>query len=64
MTTAAEYREFATECTRWAVESESEEMRKTFLDMAQQWIEAALLVEGVITPDATARDTALPAAPH
>ncbi len=56
MTTAAEYREFAQECTRWAAEEESEEMRATFLVMAKQWMEAALRVEGVVTQDVTARD--------
>ncbi len=49
MTTAAEYREFAGECTRWAADEDSEVMRAAFLDMAKQWMEAALRVEGLIT---------------
>ncbi len=64
MTTAAEYREYAQECTRWAAEAESEDMRTAFLAMAKQWMEAALRVEGVIPPDVTERDSTQPTAPH
>ena len=51
-TTAKEYREFAAECLRWATEVDSEEDRKSFLDMARDWTLAALRLEGVLTPDA------------
>ena len=47
MTTAAEYREFAKECTEWAADAESEEMCEAFLAMARQWMEAALLIDGL-----------------
>jgi hypothetical protein len=53
MIAAAEYREYAHECVRWAAEAESEEMRAAFLAMAQQWMEAALRIDGVIAPDKT-----------
>jgi hypothetical protein len=45
MTTAAEYREYAHECARWAAEAKSDEMRQAFLDMANHWLAAAVLVE-------------------
>jgi hypothetical protein len=50
MTTAAEYREYAHECARWAAEAKSDEMRQAFLDMANHWLAAALQVDGLITP--------------
>lgn len=51
MTTAKEYREFAIECLRWATEVESEEDKQAFLDMARDWMLAAMRLEGVLTPD-------------
>jgi hypothetical protein len=51
MTTAAEYREYAHECARWAAEAKSDEMRSAFLDMANHWLAAALKVDGLITRD-------------
>jgi hypothetical protein len=50
-TTAKEYREFATECLRWAMEVDSEEDRKSFLDLARDWTLAAMRVEGILIPD-------------
>jgi hypothetical protein len=50
MTTAAEYREYAHECARWAAEAKSDEMRNAFLDMANHWLAAALKADGLITP--------------
>ena len=47
-TTAKEYREFAAECLRWATEVDSEEDRKSFLDMARDWTLAAMRVEGTL----------------
>jgi len=47
MTTAAEYREYATECTQWAVQAKTEEERRVFLAMAQQWVNAALMLEAI-----------------
>lgn len=42
MATAEEYRQFATECFRWAEEAETAEMREAFLQMARDWTAAAL----------------------
>ena len=47
-TTAKEYREFAAECLRWATEVDSEEDRKSFLDMARDWTLAAMRLEGTL----------------
>jgi hypothetical protein len=47
MTTAAEYRHFAKRCMRWASEAETEEELQTYLSMARQWLQAALLLEAV-----------------
>jgi hypothetical protein len=52
MATASEYRQFATECLRWATEAETDDMRNAFLDMARHWTLAALRLEGVLIPDA------------
>jgi hypothetical protein len=52
MATVSEYRQFATECLRWATKTETEDMRKAFLDMARDWTLAALRLEGVLAPDA------------
>jgi len=54
MTTAAEYRDYAKECMKWASEAKTEEERKTFLAMAQQWVNAALVADGVASPSETA----------
>ena len=48
MATAEEYRQFATECFRWADEAETEEMREAFLQMARDWTAAALRTEGLL----------------
>jgi hypothetical protein len=50
MTTAAECREYAHECARWAAEAESDEMRQAYLDMANHFLAAALKLDGLITP--------------
>jgi hypothetical protein len=42
MTTAADtYRQFAEECLLWAEETDNEEHRQAFLDMAVAWIKLA-----------------------
>jgi len=51
MATADEYRQFAVECFRWADEAESDDMREAFLQMARDWMAAALRVEGVLKPE-------------
>jgi hypothetical protein len=60
MITAAEYREYAHECARWAAETKSDEMRNAFLDMANHWLAAALKVDGLITPVESEAPAALP----
>jgi hypothetical protein len=49
MATAAECREYAHECARWAAEAKSDEMRQAYLDMANHFLAAALKLD-VITP--------------
>jgi hypothetical protein len=51
MTTAKEYREFATECLRWATEVEAKDDRQAFLDMARDWTLAAMRPEGLLVPE-------------
>jgi hypothetical protein len=50
MTTAAEYREYAHECARWAAEAKSDEMRQAYLDTANHFLAAALELDGLISP--------------
>jgi hypothetical protein len=44
MTTSNEYRQFARECTNWASEAATDEIRDSFLDLACDWTFAALAV--------------------
>jgi hypothetical protein len=61
MTTGDECHQYADECVRWAAKAKTEDERKTFLDMARAWIQAALLFGGGTAPGATNRTTPLPA---
>ena len=45
MTTSHEYRQFTRECAKWADETDTNETRKAFLDLARDWSFAALTVE-------------------
>jgi hypothetical protein len=45
MITSREYRQFASECTKWADETDTSEARKAFLELARDWIFAALLLD-------------------
>jgi hypothetical protein len=45
MTTATEYRRFLDECLHWADKARSPDERKTFLQMAKTWHEAAIRLE-------------------
>jgi hypothetical protein len=45
MTSSREYRQFARECTKWAHETDTEEAREAFLDLARDWSFAALTVD-------------------
>jgi|KBSMisStandDraft_5_1062788.scaffolds.fasta_scaffold2495568_1 hypothetical protein len=47
MDTAAQYREYARECAQWAADAHTDEARSIFLQIAQQWIEAALTLERI-----------------
>jgi hypothetical protein len=42
MPTSNEYRSFAEQCLHWADETESEERRLAFLEMAKLWTQLAL----------------------
>jgi hypothetical protein len=42
MTVADEYRSYAQECLRWADETDNEEHRSAFLEMAKVWTHFAL----------------------
>jgi hypothetical protein len=42
---AKEFREYADECLGWAKTAKSDKERRTFLQMAQAWLEAADLLE-------------------
>jgi hypothetical protein len=42
MPTSNEYRSFAEQCLHWADETESEEHRLAFLEMAKLWTQLAL----------------------
>jgi hypothetical protein len=46
-----EFREFAQECLRWAGETKSERHRQVLLEMARTWLQAAVEVEGILTPE-------------
>jgi hypothetical protein len=41
MATASQYRLYAEECLRWAEETDNEEHRQAFLDMAVAWLHLA-----------------------
>jgi hypothetical protein len=47
MITSSEYRKFAHECTRWAVETDTEENRKSFLALAKDWTFAAMATDRI-----------------
>jgi hypothetical protein len=46
-TTSSQYRQFARECTKWAVETDTEEDRKSFLALAIDWTFAAMVTDRV-----------------
>ena len=46
-----EFREFAQECLRWAGATKSEPHRQVLLEMARTWLQAAVEVEGGLTPE-------------
>jgi hypothetical protein len=46
MHTADEYREMAEECFQWAASALSEEVRLTYVSIAQIWLQAAARLDG------------------
>jgi hypothetical protein len=47
MTTSREYRQFARKCAKWAVETNTDETRNAFLDLACDWTFAALAIDRI-----------------
>jgi hypothetical protein len=45
MSSAEQYREFASECLQWAATAKDEEQRRSLLDLAKTWNQAALVAE-------------------
>lgn len=45
MATSKEYRQYADECFGWAKSAKSDSAREIFLQMAETWLEAAILAE-------------------
>jgi hypothetical protein len=64
MTTSREYRQFARECTKWADETDTNEAREAFLDLARDWIFAALTVDRIEKEATGARRVDHPAEAH
>lgn len=52
MLTSREYRQFARQCTEWAAETDTNEARNAFLDLASEWTLAALCVDRATKKDA------------
>ena len=46
MKTAAEYRAMAEDCFRWAREAHTAEVRESYMQLAQVWLNAASLIDG------------------
>jgi hypothetical protein len=55
MITSSEYRQFARECAKWAVETKMEEDRKSFLALAKDWTFAAMASDRVAEKQDTVR---------
>jgi hypothetical protein len=47
MKTAAEYRALAEECIKWAGEAYTHEVRESYLQLAQVWLDSASRLNGV-----------------
>jgi hypothetical protein len=52
--TAGEFHQYARECIASAANAVSEGEQKAYLQMARTWTQAALRVEGALTPSTTA----------
>jgi hypothetical protein len=47
MKTAAEYRAMADECLAWAREAQTKEVRASYLQLAQIWLDTASKLDGL-----------------
>ena len=47
MKTAAEYRAMAEECFKWAGEAYTDEVRQSYLQLAQIWLDSASKLDGL-----------------
>jgi hypothetical protein len=47
MKTAAEYRDMADECLKWAREARTDEVRASYRQLAQIWLDAASKLDGL-----------------
>jgi len=65
MKTAAEYRAMADECFKWAREAQTKEVRASYLQLAQVWLDTASKIDGhapnrsKLTPDEATETTRL-----
>jgi hypothetical protein len=50
MSTVDEYHKYARDCLRWAARARTEEQRRQFLTLAQDWTQAASGLEGMQVP--------------
>jgi hypothetical protein len=48
MSTANEYHAYARDCHRWAARARTEQQRRQFLSLANDWTQAAAGLEGVL----------------
>jgi hypothetical protein len=55
MTTSHEYRQFALECAKYALETETAEDRVSFLTLANDWTFAAMATDAAAVKQAMAR---------
>ena len=46
MKTASEYRAMAEECFSWAREAHTKEVRESYMQLAQVWLNAASFIDG------------------
>jgi hypothetical protein len=60
MSSAKEYRQYASECMDWAKSANTEQERDIFLQMAKSWMEAAVLARDRETPPLSSLSTKLP----
>jgi hypothetical protein len=47
MKTAAEYRAMAAECFKWLRETQDDEVRVSYLQLAEVWLDAASKLDGL-----------------